>query len=73
MHRPVLHELTDLVFVQNFVRHITTLPEIFQNYFTFNTDVHDYATRRNTELHHRLNGSSSPVLTATHHFYGNFA
>jgi len=38
-------------FVHKFVHHRDTLPDIFHNYFTLNSSVHNYATRQKDELH----------------------
>jgi len=42
---PQLHQFSVLVFVHKFVHHRDTLPDIFHNYFTLSSSVHNYATR----------------------------
>jgi len=46
-----LHKLRILLLVQKYVHHRDKLPEIFQNYFLFNNDIHSYNTRLATNIH----------------------
>jgi len=48
---PQQHQFSVLVFVHKFVHHRDTLPDIFHNYFTLNSSVHNYATRQKDGLH----------------------
>ena len=48
---PVLHEMQLLVFMFKCFYCINELPEIFTNYFTFNTSIHQYSTRLHNSLH----------------------
>jgi len=48
---PLLHEFQVLILVHKCLYSINLLPIIFHNYFTVNSSVHNYNTRRNTDLH----------------------
>ena len=40
-----------LLLVHNFVYHKDKLPEIFNNYFIFNNEIHNYNTRSASSIH----------------------
>ena len=47
---PALHEFKILIFVHNFIYNKHLLPDVFQSYFTFNSSIHNYSTRRYNDL-----------------------
>jgi hypothetical protein len=46
-----LHEMQMLLFTHKCFHHKNLLPNIFHNYFTLNKSVHQYATRRSSDVH----------------------
>jgi len=59
LHVPVLHELQFASIVHKYYHHPDFLPDIFRNnYFTRNSTIQQYNTRRHSDLHiHRVNSS----------------
>jgi len=48
---PILFEFKMLIFMFDCIYYRQYLPEIFQNYFRVNSDVHMYNTRQSSNLH----------------------
>ena len=46
-----LHKLRILLFVHKYVHHMDKLPEIYKNYFSFNSEIHSYSTRSASNIH----------------------
>ena len=47
----LLHDYHILLFLHKYIYNRNALPDIFATYFTPNTSVHHYGTRKNTDLH----------------------
>ena len=48
---PQLHIYQFLILVHKFVSHVNKLPPAFNDYFTLNSTVHNYDTRRKNDLY----------------------
>jgi hypothetical protein len=48
---PLLHQLNIILIIHKYVHHVKDLPEIYQNYFTFNDQIHSHNTRASRSLH----------------------
>jgi len=70
VYTPVLHELAVLVFVHKCIYYRATFLGIFQNYFIFNSSVHNYSIRQNTELLFRLKPFLSTFCSIKDAYFG---